>query len=842
MFRVIWDKETGGVRLVNKVLSETLGVAPRPVFFEELDLLKLNELGWQYPKCKEPLLWACNKQYFYRGDFVFEVKGANLYNAPQVLLQSGAENLTLQPVDVATMLHRCNDYMFLAESEAIEFIRDTYLQYANARHSIEKVKANQLDYEALAAKAEKSQKRKMAIVKQDCDSFDIMPLTAAKEEGKKVYQTTKIDVFLASFSGGKDSQVVLDLCTRAIPPSDFEVIYSDTGYELPSSLALYEEVKAHYHKLFPELRFRTARNHESVLNYWDKIGTPSDTHRWCCSVMKTAPLYRMLKVEGSNKQAKVLAYEGVRAEESVKRNGYNRIGKGSKHSQNVINAHPILYWNTTEVFIYLFENNLPINSAYRIGKPRVGCLICPFSSEWDDMIASKIYSNYLNPFVGRIREWSKQSGVGNIDEFMANRKWKIRASGREDLSNTKIILKQLEPNFSAIIENPKNDIFIWLPALGEYSLSKNDKYTKTGQLRYDNEIYSFEVHQEKSRTRVTVLNTSGNTSLIGHLRKLINKTAYCIQCEVCEIDCPTGALKVLPQVEIERTMCIHCKKCFDMHDSGCIAADSTRKIIETNKKMDKFSSVKAYKSFGMRNEWLSEYFANPNDFWKSNSLGTAQFDSFKGWLKDATIIDEKNKITAQGSLLMSLYENDQNLVWEIIWVTLSCNSYIVKWFMDNIKIGQIFEKKTLSDFMLATGAPATKTTIEAASGALLQLFRNSPLGEEYSFAIPIGNNKYIRKSNDYVTDGGILFYLYKHAELANSKALRVSDCYNENSTLNALNVFGINRNEFEKKLRELNGLSQNVIIADLNTGLDNITLRGDIDAIKAVSLLIDYND
>ena len=98
MFRVIWDKETGGVRLVNKVLSETLGVAPRPVFFEELDLLKLNELGWQYPKCKEPLLWACNKQYFYRGDFVFEVKGANLYNAPQVLLQPGAENLTLQSV------------------------------------------------------------------------------------------------------------------------------------------------------------------------------------------------------------------------------------------------------------------------------------------------------------------------------------------------------------------------------------------------------------------------------------------------------------------------------------------------------------------------------------------------------------------------------------------------------------------------------------------------------------------------------------------------------------------------------------------------------------------------
>lgn len=196
MFKVIWDKKTGGVQLVNKVLPETLGVSPRPVFFEELDLLKLNELGWIYPHCKEPLLWACNKQYFYRGDFVFEVKGANLYNAPQVLLQPGFEHLNLKPVDVEAMLKQCNDYMFLAESEAIEFIRDTYLQYANARHSVEKVKANQMDFEALAAKAEKSLKQKMAIVKQDCDSFDIMPLETAKEEGKKCIKPQKLMCFL----------------------------------------------------------------------------------------------------------------------------------------------------------------------------------------------------------------------------------------------------------------------------------------------------------------------------------------------------------------------------------------------------------------------------------------------------------------------------------------------------------------------------------------------------------------------------------------------------------------------------------------------------------------------
>lgn len=61
MYKVTWDKETGGIQLNIKVVAGTLGISPRPVFFEELDLLGLNTLGWVYPHCEEPLLWACNK-------------------------------------------------------------------------------------------------------------------------------------------------------------------------------------------------------------------------------------------------------------------------------------------------------------------------------------------------------------------------------------------------------------------------------------------------------------------------------------------------------------------------------------------------------------------------------------------------------------------------------------------------------------------------------------------------------------------------------------------------------------------------------------------------------------
>ena len=91
MYKISWDYETGGVLLHSHVTSDTLGITPRPVFWEELNLLKLNELGWEYPYTEEPLMWACNKQYFYRGKLMFEVKGANIYDSPIVLFQKGEQ-------------------------------------------------------------------------------------------------------------------------------------------------------------------------------------------------------------------------------------------------------------------------------------------------------------------------------------------------------------------------------------------------------------------------------------------------------------------------------------------------------------------------------------------------------------------------------------------------------------------------------------------------------------------------------------------------------------------------------------------------------------------------------
>ena len=80
MFKIVWDKQNNGVRLtLSPAPGEALNVAPRPVFWEELDFLKLDKIGWTYPHSKAPLLWACDRRYFYKGELVLEVKGGNVF-------------------------------------------------------------------------------------------------------------------------------------------------------------------------------------------------------------------------------------------------------------------------------------------------------------------------------------------------------------------------------------------------------------------------------------------------------------------------------------------------------------------------------------------------------------------------------------------------------------------------------------------------------------------------------------------------------------------------------------------------------------------------------------------
>ena len=831
MYKITWDRETGGVRLHPRIVEGTLGISPRPVFHEELDLLGLDKLGWTYPHTEAPILWAVNKQYWYRGERLFDAKGADIYTKPTLEMQPGVTPRALEAVDVREMLKRTSDLMFVLENEAIEFIRDTYQTYAKANRTYARAEANKLDFEAMAERVSKKSGQRMAVVKQDCDSFDVMPLDAAEREGKRVLLSTKIDRFIASFSGGKDSQVVLDLCTRAIPPTDFEVIYSDTGYELPPSLALYEEVAAYYKQKFPSLRFLTARNHESVLNYWDKIGTPSDNHRWCCSVMKTAPLYRMLKVEG-NKQARVLTFDGVRAEESVRRSGYNRIGKGVKHS-TVINASPILAWSTIEVFLYLFRYGLPINVAYRLGITRVGCVICPFSSEWNEMVVNQVYHKELAPFLTRIENSVKRHNIQDYTDYIASGNWKRRAGGRDIHSVAAIDFQSLKPDLDVLIVKPQKSPLTWLRAVASYTGTDTQ-----GELKYKNEVFSYKCEHTNGMYSLSFKNTAKSLALQGLIKRALYKATFCINCEVCEVECLTGALSVFPEVKIDKDKCVHCGKCLNFHDTGCIVAHSL-KITETPKNKMKLIS---YNNFGLREEWLDYYMSNHNDYFCSADHGLnvkEQLPNFVKWLVQAEILSDtkSREITPLGKLLVEIYEDNPNLVWQVIWINLVYNSPIARWYSQNISFKNSFTEADLREAVKNDYPNDSITTIKNVVYALVRTFRESPIGEELCQCVKVDKSTYSRIGYDDVEIEAVAYSLYKHAQTKESNIMRVSDFYKSEEKDGIYREFGISKNALEKKLRFISSSSQRVLIAELNMGLDHITLRDDLTPATVLELL-----
>lgn len=850
MFKIVWDKPHNGVTLTMSSAGEALAIAPRPVFWEELDLLGLNHMGWTYPHTDAPLLWACDRRYFYCGVLVMEVKGGNLYDDPEIVLTPEGKNIVLAPIDVYSLCDRNSDTMFLIEHEAMEFINSKFREYKGITRAAET--NPDIDFQALAARIEKKTGQKQVVVKENCDSFDIMPESEANAQGKGAILTSRIDLVIASFSGGKDSQVVLDLVSRVIPSTEYKVIYSDTGYELPSSLELFDRVKDYYAAIYPNLEFLKAKNHQPVLYYWDEMDSPSKIHRWCCSVMKTAPLYRLLKeINGTGKQPNVLAFEGIRAEESSTRSQYARIGKGVKHA-NVINARPIFEWNVTEVWLYILSHQLPLNSAYRRGLSRVGCVICPLSSELGDCLDYRLFKNTAQPFVDRLRANAEKTGIKNVNEYLKLRKWKVRAGGNRHTTTSKVQFSNHLTDFKARIYNPKESIFEWLKVLGPIrTTNNNSEGTAICDIKYGKQVYriqlSFTSKDSDEIIDLVALNAAPDVFFVGHLKRVLNKVTYCVHCEVCEVECKAGALSVVPIVKVDESKCVHCHMCLDFKDHGCVTANSIKQT-EGNKlqsNMDKKLPINRYNTFGLREMWLKYYFDNYEIYFENDDHHLnvkKQLPIFKKWIMDAGILEAgKETPTADGKLMAQKYNDAKNSVWELIWVNLCNDTDLCAWYISTFGFGHTYSRDEI-DLLFGEAFPQyTSTVRENTMKAFQNTLKESPLGSDLKQGIVIKNGNKVSIARDENSDLSLVtvaYSLFRYAESKNSKSLTVSEFYAEGQTEGIYRQFGIERSALERILRTLQEEHNHVLNVQLNLGLDNINLREDITSADIIKMML----
>ena len=147
--------------------------------------------------------------------------------------------------------------------------------------------------------------------------------------------------------------VLIDLAHQVDPA--IEVVFIDTGYHFPETLATVEEVRRHYGL---NLRMMTVARQAEEL--WE--ADPEN----CCSAVKVGQLDRAL----AGKDAWM---SGLRRGEASTRSAAPIV---SRDLRGLVKINPIATWTDEDVAEYIERHDLIVNPLTKQGYPSIGCMPC----------------------------------------------------------------------------------------------------------------------------------------------------------------------------------------------------------------------------------------------------------------------------------------------------------------------------------------------------------------------------------------------------------------------------------------------------------------------------------
>ncbi len=668
-----------------------------------------------------------------------------------------------------------------------------------------------------------------AMVAANAKIMDIV-VADAKRRTKELYDESikRCDIAYIAFSGGKDSLVLLDICHRVLPLS-VPVVFSDTDMELPDTYKVWEDIKTRY----PEREFITAKAETSALESWRVFAPPSRTIRWCCSVHKSTPALMCLKKKLRKSAIKVMAFVGVRGDESYSRSFYEDATDGAKNASQM-NRMPILDWGAHELWLYIFANDLIINYAYKKGLTRVGCLMCPESAGSHIALIGKMYPHEVKHYCDVIIQTSSKS-FNNADdrfEFLSDG-WQARKSGtvlREPIVSTlesadDLTVKFQSPSFS------KEKFYEWIKTIGTVVKERNTEqqllklphsidggipitykapYTGGG-------IATFEFSSEDEKAVMLPL-----------IRSFLKKVSACVACRCCEAECVYGAITVKNgKLKIDGNKCIKCRSCYDI-DNSCWRYFSMREPEKTQSKMVKIHS---YKTFGLQEAYVSALVELKDMFfpwYEGHPLGKNMVPAARNWFKEALLTNADGHTLTKLVSMFEKYGVRYSLGWDFIWMGLSNNSVLVNWYVTSTTIDQVNTPEQLEGSLRENNPTLTDSVVKGGLQSLKNMLKNSPLGESDGVvAIESKGNTMktlTRKAKD-VQPLTILYGLYLIADLAERGSFTVRELLTadvDSIFVSPLVAFGITPDTFKRQCEGLRTRYPDYISTTFTHGNDGL--------------------
>lgn len=759
-----WDLESGGILLEKTETS--LSKEPRPVYSQELDILGFNRY-WKYEKTDDiPIMWAEANNYIYRGKLVAQIKGGTLSCAPQIILIDDPEpdNGALSPVDIGLMVAKNMELIEQKANETKKIIENIYTEYQN-----------------------------------------------------------KVDVFYVAFSGGKDSIVTLDLVQSALSSNMFKVLFGDTGMEFPDTYKTIEYVNRYCRD--KGIEFIHASATQKPEDTWKLFGPPATVNRWCCSVHKTAPQILSLRKATGKDNFRGMAFIGVRAAESIARSEYELLSLGEKH-KGQYSCNPILEWNSAELYLYIYSQHLYINEAYKKGNRRAGCLVCPRAAERSDFFANRCYPREFGSLVDSIKNSYRNHFLSEekLNEFVENGGWKARKNGRdldieagyeEERKNDKIVVT---------IKHPKTDWREWIKTIGVVISSTSPYFIQS-----NGNTYTFELEENEStgiKVSVDAALVKQEPTFIKLFKNVFKKVASCIQCKVCEADCPFGCIHMEDGSMWIDNNCHHCSQCHKV-EKGCLVFKSIEKPKGINMK-SKNQSLNCYSHHAPKLDWFVQFFKYKNEFDQNHTLGSNMYDFFKRFLRDSGLL-EGNEISTL-SYMIDRIGLDNPSGWAIMLTNLSYTPQI-NWLVRRLSFGEVYTKDYVLNALIEDGA---KESWVLDIWSSFTRIANLPFSQVGFGTMSVEGKKAVaikRETWQNPTQEVVLYCLYKFAEACGDykqfTLTRLMDGDVESDGITPTQIFGLDK---ETMTAVLNGLSANYpefIHVSFTLDLDNITLSDD---------------